>query len=164
MDWTLLSMGIGVGIVGIAGLAWAWDHLYRLKTHKEVLQSQVLAHAEQRRDTLPYLLESQWGVHPRTEAENAVVHKRAEARDAKDFNAIWKCEEELEALLEELWTKTQGDAALKKDLGWMEAKTDILQETEALNDLEEKYLRAKLALEVKLQKFPFMVFRKQFKI
>lgn len=161
----LFSIGLGLSLLLLLGLVWVFDHLRKQHHELEKLQGEILHHAEQRRDTIPYLVESYRGVLgmlPTVAGE--LITMRAEAREARGFHGVWQKEEELESLLETLWEEAMPKKELASDIGWLEARTDIEKETDTINTKEEHYLRGKVRLDNKLQKFPFIVYRKRFKI
>lgn len=161
----LFSMIIGLAVLLLIGLVWVFDHLRKQHHELKKLQEEILHHAEQRRDTIPYLLESYrsvLGTLPTVAGE--LITMRAEAREARGFHGVWQKEEELESLLETLWEETTVKKELGSDIGWLEARTDIEKETDTINTKEEHYLRGKVRLDNRLQKFPFVVYRKRFKI
>lgn len=150
----------GVVVLLLVGLAWVADHVRRQIKQLREIEKAVSTQLEYRRDTLPYLIESYRTVveHP-SDRIQAIIAKRAEAREAREFLNQWEKEEELEALLNGLFEETQENQALASDIGWLEARTEIQKAWSEINEKEEHYTSLQHHLQQKLKKFPFILFK-----
>lgn len=159
-DWIVL--GVGVVAVVVLALTAVWYGLFvkvkTLKTRQSTLQN----HFRARHDLIPLLVES-YGAASSAQGVSKVVERlveeRKKARLAKGIKDVLKREEELEVGLKQLVKEGQKIESLKKDIGWLEARTELQKITEGMGEALEEYERARGALAAQSLRFPARLFR-----
>ena len=156
----LLILLIALVILIVLGFAWVLDHLLVQAKKIRIVEEELVAKMAHRRDIIPYLIESYRGVEktPSTAIEK-VIEKREAARNAKGFHAVWEKEQDLEEALVELFDGVKAETPVAKDIGWLESRTDIENEWEALDKLEKHLRENTKLLHTRLRQFPFAVFK-----
>ena len=124
------------------------------------LEKELAVVLEDRRDTIPYLIESYRGV-VKEDPKNLklIVARRADSRNSKEFKVMWEMEQALEEELEKLFKATGTHQGLQKDMGWLEAHTEIQKYSKIVADHEGRYNDLLAFLEGKTKKFPYLIFK-----
>jgi hypothetical protein len=158
----LLIIIIGTLVLLGLGTSWVWNSLVRqLKELKKVEDEldEVLSH---RQDTIPYLIESYRGVVPQGNPYlNDLIVQRDQIRSTRDFSERLKQEEILTAQLNELFEKTAQNQILQRDIGWLEARTEIQKIVEEVGARKNRYHDLHIYIQDKLGQFPYLLFKKQ---
>ena len=128
----------GVVLVVALGLGWQWQK--RRASHQSGNQNQqeLVELWEDRRDLIPYLLES-FRATGSDETVQSLIDLRAQARNAKTFEDTFHEEGNLEQVLTAFLEKYTKDETLNKDLGWLEARTEIQKLTEQIKEKRRAY-------------------------
>lgn len=160
MDPRLIAVIVGgIVLLGVA-LFWVRSRLKHQVKNLKKIEKELSEVLEDRRDVIPYLIESyREVVNQPADQIQAVIEKRAETRDAREFKTMWNKEQELEALLEGLFNQTRSNQALEGDIGWLEARTEIQKTWEEVNEKETHYQKLTQSLQAQSKRFPYSIFR-----
>lgn len=157
----LLIILIGLAFLTIIGISWVWSHLIQQVKELRSIENDLSKVFDHRRDAIPYLIESFRVTTKQSPVALAtVIQARAETRDSKEFKVLWEKEQALEKSLENLFNEAREHQGLQKDIGWLEAKTEIQEASEEVGEHESRYNDLRAYIEKKLQKFPYAIFKK----
>jgi hypothetical protein len=153
-DLTILIGGLVLLL--LLGLGWMRHYLLQKMQALTTVESDLMALFEDRRDVLPFLLESYRAVEPKVKPVfKQIVTQRAEARNSKEFQMIWQKEQKLEELVGKLFVALDGHTTLEKDIGWLEAKHDIQKKGEQIHDQLDRRHVLNDYLQEKKRQFPY---------
>lgn len=126
MNSDLIILLVGVGVLIALSVLWVWHYLFRKINELDALETSLLIQFEERRDILPYLLESYRSLEPKCSPFfEKIVTQRGEVRNSKAFASIREKERLMDAYLNEFFKETKGNVFLEKDIGWLEARTEL---------------------------------------
>lgn len=159
----LLIIG-GVVLILFMGLFWAWQSVRQSRKRLKFLEDELIKSLQRRRHVIPYLIESfrmseQAAHHKTTEVIDSIIEFRAAVRPLKSFPSIWEAEHKLETALAHFLNKVDEDKALQKDIGWLEARTDIKQINQFVKSHEKEHTLLQEKLNSRLNRFPFRLFK-----
>ena len=159
MNSNLVIVLIGTGILLGLCVLWVWHYLFQKERRREAVEHALIRQFEERRDLLPYLLESYRSLEPKVSPYfGKIVAQRAETRNATGFTSIHAKEQLLGAYLEEFLKETQGHVDLKKDIGWLEVRRDLQKMEENLKNSLKQHHDLINTLNEKRRHFPYRLF------
>jgi len=159
MSSDLAIIIVGAAVILMALFVWFWNHTVRQVHGLKALEKELAKIWEDRRDIIPFLVESYRGVvQSPSGVVQEIIDKRAEARNAKKFATLWRKEQELEDLLFKLFSEGRKNDTLKKDIGWLEARTEIESMNDPIEKNERRYEELQKYLRGKSQQPPYMIF------
>lgn len=151
---------VGLGVIALLTLATVWYGLMVKVKALRAAQRMADNGFRMRHDWIPLLVERvQAAGPPQGGVVEKLIAQRSEARLERDIKAAFKKEERLEAALKQVMKEGQKVEALGKDLGWLEARTELQKTTEAIGEALEQVERARGVLAAELLRFPARLFR-----
>lgn len=159
MNSDLIILLVGMGVLIALSVLWVWHYLFRKMNELDALETNLLIQFEERRDVLPYLLESYRSLEPKCSSFfKKIVTQRAEARNSKAFASIREKERLMDAYLNEFFKETQGNVLLEKDIGWLEARTELQKMEVQLAQSLDRHQELINYLKEKKGRFPTLLF------
>ncbi|MBT5015967.1 hypothetical protein HN748_02250 [Candidatus Peregrinibacteria bacterium] len=156
----LLIIFVGIIVLLTLGTSWVWNNLVRQVKEFKNLQNDLRETLAHRQDTIPYLVESYRNVEAQANNQlDQVVLQRAVVREERDFEESFRKERALTEQLQDLFEGTRNNARLQKDIGWLEARTEIQKIGEAVTEHTQKYKDLRLYISDKLTTFPYVIFK-----
>ncbi len=151
---------VGLGVVALLALAAVWYGLVVKVNALRAAERVVQEGFRTRHDLIPLLVETEGaGGAPQSKIVERLVVQRSEARLARTMQMALEKEEALEASLKQVIKEGQKIEALKKNLGWLEARTELQKTTKVIEEALEHYERARGVLATELLRFPARIFR-----
>ena len=155
---------VGTIILFGLGVFWVWNNLvHQIKKLKQ-LQTKLNEILTHRLDTIPYLVESYRLVENQANrALDQLIIQRTVTREEKKFEERFKKEKALGAQLNDFFEATKQNGRLQKDIGWLEARTEIQKIGETIEEHFINYRDLRLYVTDKMQTFPYVIFQRLLK-
>lgn len=158
MNPTLIIVILGIALVLLLGMGGVWYGLFIKVKALRVQRSLVEKHFAERNDLLPLLVEAYRRGGDAKTLERLITHRQA-ARLTKSFAERLKHEQAIEETLKNFIKEARNIEDLKKDLIWLEARTELQKTTKVIGEALEHYERARGALAAQSLRFPARLFR-----
>ena len=159
MDSDLLTLIVGLGALLVLGVLWSFHYVSRQIKILRQVEQELTTLFEDRRDILPYLLESYRTIVPSISGRfQEIIDQRATARNSQEFRSLWLAEEKLERIVGQFLNENNVDSSLGKDIGWLEAKRDVEKLDEAIEGKKANRQVLHDYLEGKRRQIPYFLF------
>ncbi len=156
----LLIILAGAIVLLALGTSWVWHNLVRQFKELLHLESELKEVLSHRQDTIPYLIESyQNAVTQPNPHITEIISQRAIVRESKSFDERFKQEKVLNEMLDKFFEKTMQNQLLQRDIGWLEARTEIQGIAENVVTHQKRYQDLRIYISDKLEQFPYMIFK-----
>lgn len=157
----LQTILIGLGLLLMLGLVTIWHGLWVKVKALRAAEQVAMKGFHIRHDLIPLLVERYEATchGARSVAVKKLVAERGEVRLERNMKKRLKREEALEASLKQLVKEGKKAEALEKDVGWLEARTELQKITVELGGALEQIECLRGGLAAESLRFPSWLFR-----